>query len=401
MLVRCDTVAVPPRAKTRCPPYQNINHHRNINHLRHIVQPRQRLYFLDNLKILLAVIVILVHAGQPYGPGGDWPIPAPPEIPFLDVIVIGLFFAVTSAFFMGLFFFISAYLLPGSFDRKGARRFLQDRFLRLGMPLLVLSTTVLPLIAYLFYSPAGVSFADFHLHEATFSFGYLWFVAFLLLFAPIYALWRLAGITFFPIPFPRQSALLLSALVLGLVSFAVRIWFPLNQWVFFHSIEPAHLPQYLILFWAGILAFRNRWLDTLPYSVSRLWSGIVMAGIVLLMPLYLIFGNAMTTGGCTPASLLYSIWEAFVGIGMCMILVVHFRRRWNAPDSVRGVLAENVFSVYLIHLPIVLALQWLLIPVGIPALCKFFLVGVAAVPLCFLISQYLVRRIPYAERVIF
>jgi peptidoglycan/LPS O-acetylase OafA/YrhL len=31
-----------------------------------------RIYFIDNLKILLAVLVILHHAAQPYGPGGGW-----------------------------------------------------------------------------------------------------------------------------------------------------------------------------------------------------------------------------------------------------------------------------------------------------------------------------------------
>jgi glucan biosynthesis protein C len=78
-----------------------------------------------------------------------------------------------------------------------------------------------------------------------------------------------------------------------------------------------------------------------------------------------------------------------------------FQKRWNTSGPIRKVMAENVFSVYLIHLPIVLALQWLLITVEIPSLGKFFLVGAAGIPLCFLISQYLVRRIPYAERVIF
>ena len=32
--------------------------------------PTSRIYFLDNLKILLAVLVVLDHAAQPYGPGG-------------------------------------------------------------------------------------------------------------------------------------------------------------------------------------------------------------------------------------------------------------------------------------------------------------------------------------------
>jgi glucan biosynthesis protein C len=83
------------------------------------------------------------------------------------------------------------------------------------------------------------------------------------------------------------------------------------------------------------------------------------------------------------------------------VLIVLFQKHLNRSGPIRRVMAENVFAVYLIHLPIVLALQWVLIPVGIPSLGKFFLVGATGIPLCFLISQFLVRRIPYANRVIF
>ena len=32
----------------------------------------KRLYYLDNLKVCLTVLVIMHHAGQAYGNGGDW-----------------------------------------------------------------------------------------------------------------------------------------------------------------------------------------------------------------------------------------------------------------------------------------------------------------------------------------
>src|SRR3972149_158133 len=75
-----------------------------------------RLAFLDTLKVGLTVLVIAHHAGQAYGPtGGDWPIFSPERSPLL-----GPFFAVNAAFFMGLFFLISGYFVPLAFDRKGA-----------------------------------------------------------------------------------------------------------------------------------------------------------------------------------------------------------------------------------------------------------------------------------------
>jgi peptidoglycan/LPS O-acetylase OafA/YrhL len=91
---------------------------------------RPRLLFIDSLRILLITLVVMKHAGQAYGPtGGRWPIVDPER-----ARVLGPFFAVNAAFFMGLFFLVSAYFLPGACDRKGPRAFLQDRGLRLGVP---------------------------------------------------------------------------------------------------------------------------------------------------------------------------------------------------------------------------------------------------------------------------
>src|SRR5215510_8083832 len=97
-----------------------------------------RLDYLDALKVALTVLVIAHHAGQPYGPtGGRWPV-------FDDqrAGILGPFFAVNAAFFMGLFFLISAYLLPASFDRKRAPAFLKERFMRLGIPFVVVGLTI-------------------------------------------------------------------------------------------------------------------------------------------------------------------------------------------------------------------------------------------------------------------
>ncbi len=88
--------------------------------------PLSRIYFLDNLKVLIAILVVLDHAAQPYGPGGAWVIPSEPGSP-LDYLVIFMFLIMVSAFFMGLFFMISAYFVPSSLERKGAAKFMEDR----------------------------------------------------------------------------------------------------------------------------------------------------------------------------------------------------------------------------------------------------------------------------------
>ncbi|MHA2270468.1 MAG: hypothetical protein ACXACI_01310 [Candidatus Hodarchaeales archaeon] len=73
--------------------------------------------------------------------------------------------------------------------------------------------------------------------------------------------------------------------------------------------------------------------------------------------------------------------------------------KWDQTGPVAKSMASNVYTVYIIHQTIVIILHILLLDVNIPTILKFFIVGVIAVPLCFLLSM-LIRRIPGARRVL-
>ena len=62
---------------------------------------KQRLTYLDNIKVMLTLLVIFHHAGQAYGQGGGgWPYTPSNNDEFLPWI--WHFFAVNASFFMGL-----------------------------------------------------------------------------------------------------------------------------------------------------------------------------------------------------------------------------------------------------------------------------------------------------------
>ena len=107
-----------------------------------------RVYFLDNLKVFLTALVVFHHAAQPYGPGGGWWIASEPYS-IIDYVVLGIFMAVNASFFMGLFLMISAYFVPSSLERKGAARFVKDRLVKLGVPILIFMFAVFPVMGYL------------------------------------------------------------------------------------------------------------------------------------------------------------------------------------------------------------------------------------------------------------
>jgi hypothetical protein len=106
-----------------------------------------RLLFVDNIRVLLTILVLLFHLMITYAGTGDWWYMEGREDTSTGVIG-AWFLVVNQAYFMGLFLLISAYFVPGSYDRKGTGRFLKDRLIRLGIPLALYSWIIRPLLAY-------------------------------------------------------------------------------------------------------------------------------------------------------------------------------------------------------------------------------------------------------------
>ena len=109
---------------------------------------QNRDYSIDNLRIFLTCLVVLHHLSITYGAPGDWYYNES-ELEGLAVIPMAMFVATNQAFFMGMFFFISAYFIPRSHERKGTAKYLRDRFLRLGIPTIIFFFLLNPLTGFL------------------------------------------------------------------------------------------------------------------------------------------------------------------------------------------------------------------------------------------------------------
>ena len=347
-----------------------------------------RIYFIDNLKILLAVLVVLHHAAQPYGPGGGWWIPSE-ATGIIDFVVLGIFMAFNASFFMGLFFMLSAYFVPSSLERKGPDKFLKDRLIKLGIPILIFMFIVFPVMDYL-------------LNYQIILLGHLWFLAMLLIFSTVYvAYWlvkRHSPQT--KRPFPSNATILTFIVVMALVSFVVRIWWPENQWALLGLFEPFHVIQYIMLFAAGIIAYRQGWIEAIPKATGKLWSRVAILTLISLLFVGGITNSMEFSGGLTTASLLGSFWEAFMCVSVCIALLSLFKNRFDSQGLITKTYADDTFTVYLIQLPLVIFLQYMIIGLALDPLIKFVIVGVIGVPLAFALSHYVIRRLPYAKYVL-
>src|ERR1700730_4962176 len=109
-----------------------------------------RIHFVDNLRWTMILLVISMHAADTYSPLGNWYYTD--RTPLSPAVL--LFFAgwqmCLQPFFMGLLFFVAGFFVPSSFDRKGPGRFMQDRAVRLGLPVLFYMLVLGPLTEYYF-----------------------------------------------------------------------------------------------------------------------------------------------------------------------------------------------------------------------------------------------------------
>jgi glucan biosynthesis protein C len=379
------------------------------------VKAAGRLLFIDNIRVLLTIQVLLFHLMIIYAGVGSWFYEEGRE-DFITGALGAWFVAVSQAFFMGLFLLVSAHFVPGAYDRKGPGRFLKDRLIRLGIPLAVYSWILRPPLVYLYLrSVQGLRLSwwryfpgEYFKSNAVLGSGALWFVETLLIFTVLYVVWRLlsgrgtvgsAAET----RFPSNLSIALFALLLGLAGFLVRLWRPI-EWSFVPlNLQLPFFAQYIALFILGLVAYRRNWLAGLSELTGRLWLGIGIFMILLFWPLALA-GDMATSlepflGGWHLQALAYALWESFLCLGMCIGLIYAFRRYAPNQGRLTRSLSRNAYAAYIVHGPVITIMALAARDVVLHPLVKLGLVSLVAVPLCFGLSS-LIRKLPYADRVL-
>ncbi|MDF2615181.1 MAG: acyltransferase [Clostridia bacterium] len=374
---------------------------------------KKRAYFLDHLKVFLTFLVTIHHVGQAYGPtGGFWQYKSSLNE---STAWLGSFFSVNAAFFMGLFFMISGYLLPASYDRKGFRHFIKDKLYRLGIPTLLAAFVIVPCEMYFYYSfytgNMPMSLMNYYIHiylgiggkptgfvESVgwpeFNFGHAWFIEQLLIYSILYAIARKLFAQIKLQAKQMRISILFLFIIGGVVSVSsliIRTFYPIDKWVGilgFIQAEPAHLPQYVTFFIVGIVAFKK---DLFMQCDKKLGYCVFAAGVFMGAVIYLrdllpgfviqnVYGN-------------WAWYESFMAIFISWGLIVFFREKLNNTSAFAKVLADNSFTAYILHYPIVLAVQYSLDLVNLgSATAKFFTVSILALIMTYGIS-YLMREI--------
>jgi hypothetical protein len=350
--------------------------------------------------------VVLHHLAITYGAPGDWYYNES-EAGFPEVLFMAIFVATNQSFFMGMFFLISAFFIIPSLERKGIRKFITDRLRRLGIPLLVFYFILNPLTVFIlnrFIRGEEPTFAEYLVNGWARGFGPLWFVEALLLFTFMFLLFR-KTCSSIRLGFPGTLTIVIFALAISILQFIIRIFLPVGWSMPFTGFQFPFFVQYIFLFPLGIIAWQNKWFDSISFKTGKQWFIVAQILIFIGFPMLFILGGATETGtdnfmgGITLQSLGYAVWEQLTGISLIIGLLGLGKKYLNRQGKLAKHLSDSAYGVFVFHAPIIVGISALFLPWGIFPPLKFLALAPIALLACFLLAG-LLKRIQGVNKVL-
>jgi peptidoglycan/LPS O-acetylase OafA/YrhL len=380
------------------------------------VAGRERLHALDAVRAGALLLGVVFHATMSFVPGQQIWLTRDAESPVLAVL-----FFVSHVFRMALFFMIAGFFGRMSCERLGTKAFVRDRLRRIGIPLVgfwplsVVSITA----AFIWgvvtqYGVEGAKGMEPPKTSAsivdTFPLTHLWFLYVLLgLYAATLALRWGIGVLDRGRRLPALVDRALDGLVrsgLAPVALAVptaAVLYGSKNWLLFFGVPtPDHglVPNAAAATAFGV-AFAFGWLLQRRAGLLRvlerryalhLAAAVGLSAVCLwITGLRVVLDPVRQPGAQDPWRLVFALGYPLATWTWALGLVGAAMRFLSRPNDRVRYLADASYWIYLIHLPIVMALQVLVFHAPLPGLVKFALVLAVGFPLMPLSYHLLVR----------
>jgi hypothetical protein len=349
---------------------------------------RSRAAWADQLKVALVVGVIVAHVTIAWTGVGSWVFTeGPVREPLFSLLVLA---SSGSLFGLAAFFMVAGMFTPRSLRRKGTRRFLVDRTIRLGVPLVFFVVALAPFIEWADPDRAGWDrgFAAYTVERIWFSWplppawGPTWFLAVLLLFSAVYALVRLF-VPPPPAPTPlRRRHLVVAGVAVALLSWLVRFQIPVGAEV--GRLALGQAPAWITGFALGVVGAERGWFDPIPPAIAR-WArrvgtaGLLSSALVIATAAALGADLEAFAGNGTWESLVLAAVEGALVVSVPLWLVDLFRRRFDHQGRLAREASRAAFAAFVVHQIVLVGLVLASHTVVWPPEAEWFLVAVLGV----------------------
>lgn len=381
--------------------------------------PARRLYFLDTMRYLMVLCVLIVHVAMAYTPLLD-------QIAYVPDAKYGSLSPVLVAIIesgpMEILFFIAGYFAIPSFRAHGLRGFLKSKCRLLLVPWIFAIVLQVPLLEYVYRVTRNMGGADltfwkfwkgFMLLAATPYFGIcefkvhffpgvFWFLTLLLAFFIVFGIWyRFRGektegkARRLSIP----AALLLCGVTAGAGFLAGHFvcddlhFFSIGNILVFRTTRTA---IYAAFFALGVHAYRDGWFREKPFPGAP-WVHAVI-GVVLLGLLSAVMMKLYVDKADTPLlHLAHGMARSFFSLALLSWYIAVLSRYANRFSVVSRRIAENSYNIYLIHYIVIVVFQLVMLPFpGVPGYAKFFIVLTLSTITSYAASNYIIKPYPKA-----
>ena len=352
----------------------------------------KRIHWMDNLRTIIILLVVLYHVGGVYESAGLWGwfwiVDDPATISWVGIV--GIIFDVIV---MPTIFFISGYLAPASLKNRTGWGFLKGKFKRLMVPWVIAVFTLIPLYKVIFLYSRGLPQEHwttyFHITNPN-SQNWLWFLPVLFAFNALYLLLSKANVSLANI---SLRGAVLAAILIGFVySLGIGAVLGFRSWTLTPLIdfENERLLVYFMAFLIGALCFRQNVFARKPqsktlYTVvnSIAWIPVTVHIFARLIPFFVPEGFLISP---LADRLIWWLSYYFSLLSLSYVTIASFWRYLDRTGRIWSELNHNSYGVYIIHVIVIGLFGTLLLNLDLPALVKYPVLIV----LTYLVSNLLV-----------
>ena len=337
-----------------------------------------RIYWMDNLRTIIILFVVLYHVGGVYESAGLWGwfwiVDDPTTITWVGIV--GIIFDI---FMMPTMFFISGYLSPASLDAKSGWGFVKGKIKRLVIPWVIAVFTLIPLYKVIFLYSRGLPQEHwttyFHITNPN-SQNWLWFLPVLFLFDMLYLIFAKLNIKASNISLKWA---VVGTFLVGLVySFVIGGMLGFRSWTLTPLIdfENERLLLYFMTFLLGVLSYRQNIFAEKPksktlYTVASSVAWLPVTGHIFAR-LWPFFTPNPAEFPITPLYRLFWHLSFYLALLCLMYLMIEsFWRYLDRSGRLWRTLSQNSYGVYIIHVTVIGIFGTLLLNTSMPALVKY------------------------------
>jgi hypothetical protein len=363
--------------------------------------PSGRVYFLDNLKTFIILLVVFFHSAYAYSIyySQEWYVLDPQKSLFFDI-----FITVAFAFMMPVMFFVAGYFGNRSLARKGQISFWRDKFYRIIIPWTLGVLILAPARGYM-YSLSRNLYPSYLGYWAHYFFGkeyqthgqaQFYFLGMLTLFyavlSVVYLIHRPIGnVSNKPIK-PSGLFFILFGLATGLIFLGGNMVIGETIWpkIAIFDVPGSRFIPFMAYFFLGVFADRQQWFTPSGYNPSRRrW--VLMCALSFFI-LLIFLDKKLIPGEIGMA--LYALSYFFFCMTAVFSLLAFFQKRIGFTSGLLTSLSANSYAIFFIHYFVILWVILALRELQWNPFVKWLLVGILSVIVCYYVARYALSRTP-------